>query len=748
MIIPAPFALVDTEFDNSTEMALLLNSVAGYATLTYGPCFPGPGNVTNYTPTGLVNDSTAYTATVTIDADGTPHTQVVSVVGSAAQTFANLLTEIQTDLGVYATVTLVGSDIIITSATTGVLSSVVVSGAVVTSGSFVVGTTYKIVSVGTTDFTAIGAGSSIVGVTFVATGVGSGTGTASANADTHPLFHSVKGGPIFVPAGSFVVGISYRITTVGTTDFTAIGASNSTVGVIFTATGVGSGTGAASGVLSATYAFGIEASASTSVRGGTNYVVWGDLDGGTQANISSTVTAFLAATTANTNVSWTSGTDVLAFTPVYPDTTVRLNTDTGLTLDPTIPYDLNLTIDGVATKVILDLKVPYATNNPVTFSQLLQSLKLALVAIADVTFTQGAIGTLTITSKSVGTGSTVAIAAGSSHDLIAALAAFAPANGPLAGFEKVTMLGAGVAATDYATTTGSPTTYYFKVATDGGAAVEYPVAISGNISFTALAALLDTAWTGGTVAFDDTGDHFVFTSGTTGPTSTVVVTAGTTGAGDIFTRVNTDNATVTGFTYDASVAGVGGGAGVNGTTNVTFPNTKILPSGNENNVTSTGIVTLGIVVGGASYTNGTYTNVPLTGGTGTGAQATVVVAGTVVSTVTLTAAGIGYTTGNTLSALAANIGGTGSGFTIPVANAAVGSKAFANWKDVMQLWPSPTGYGAMWTASTSANTFRQFAPSAKGRVVRTAVYYNGSNWVYFNSGATLGGAVAPPELIV
>ena len=46
-------------------------------------------------------------------------------------------------------------------------------------------------------------------------------------------------------AGSFTVGSSYTITSVGTTSFTSIGASANTVGVIFTATGVGSGTGTA-----------------------------------------------------------------------------------------------------------------------------------------------------------------------------------------------------------------------------------------------------------------------------------------------------------------------------------------------------------------------------------------------------------------------------------------------------------------------------------------------------------------------
>ena len=79
------------------------------------------------------------------------------------------------------------------------------------------------------------------------------------------------------------------------------------------------------------------------------------------------------------------------------------------------------------------------------------------------------------------------------------------------------------------------------------------------------------------------------------------------------------------------------------------------------------ILTLNTLVGGTTYTNGTYTNVTLTGGSGSGAKATIVVSGTVVTTVTLTSAGNGYAIGDTLSATAASIGGTGSGFSIKVA---------------------------------------------------------------------------------
>lgn len=52
----------------------------------------------------------------------------------------------------------------------------------VTAGSFVAGLSYTIASVGTTDFTLIGASANTVGVTFKATGAGTGTGTATLNA--------------------------------------------------------------------------------------------------------------------------------------------------------------------------------------------------------------------------------------------------------------------------------------------------------------------------------------------------------------------------------------------------------------------------------------------------------------------------------------------------------------------------------------------------------------------------------------
>ena len=53
--------------------------------------------------------------------------------------------------------------------------------------------------------------------------------------------------PASTAATALVAGTTYQILTVGTTDFTLVGASSNTVGVIFTATGAGTGTGTVSG---------------------------------------------------------------------------------------------------------------------------------------------------------------------------------------------------------------------------------------------------------------------------------------------------------------------------------------------------------------------------------------------------------------------------------------------------------------------------------------------------------------------
>jgi hypothetical protein len=80
------------------------------------------------------------------------------------------------------------------------------------------------------------------------------------------------------------------------------------------------------------------------------------------------------------------------------------------------------------------------------------------------------------------------------------------------------------------------------------------------------------------------------------------------------------------------------------------------------------ITSLGTITGGSGYINGTYFNVPLTGGSGIYAYATIKVSGNAVNTVTLISGGSLYAVGDILTTANTNIGGTGTGFSIPVTN--------------------------------------------------------------------------------
>ena len=81
-----------------------------------------------------------------------------------------------------------------------------------------------------------------------------------------------------------------------------------------------------------------------------------------------------------------------------------------------------------------------------------------------------------------------------------------------------------------------------------------------------------------------------------------------------------------------------------------------------------GIAGFGTIVGGSGYTNGTYENVALTGGDGLNGTATITVSGGSVTAVTLVNPGFLYLIGNSLSVATSTIGGTGSGFSVPVSN--------------------------------------------------------------------------------
>jgi hypothetical protein len=90
------------------------------------------------------------------------------------------------------------------------------------------------------DYSLIEAGPLTTGDRFI---VAAEHGTAQGILDGSLGQIDIGGDDATVAAGAFVIGDTYRITTVGTTDFTLIGASANTIGVSFVATGVGAGTG-------------------------------------------------------------------------------------------------------------------------------------------------------------------------------------------------------------------------------------------------------------------------------------------------------------------------------------------------------------------------------------------------------------------------------------------------------------------------------------------------------------------------
>lgn len=111
--------------------------------------------------------------------------------------------------------------------------------------------------------------------------------------------------------------------------------------------------------------------------------------------------------------------------------------------------------------------------------------------------------------------------------------------------------------------------------------------------------------------------------------------------------------------------------------------------------TGTGMVgLLGPITGGTLYTTGTYGGVALTGGLGSGATANITVAGGAVTAVTILNPGIQYIVGDVLSAPAASIGGTGSGFSVSVSSITINNSLAAgtvgyyipNTNTVKQTW--------------------------------------------------------------
>ena len=96
-----------------------------------------------------------------------------------------------------------------------------------------------------------------------------------------------------------------------------------------------------------------------------------------------------------------------------------------------------------------------------------------------------------------------------------------------------------------------------------------------------------------------------------------------------------------------------------------------------NSIVQAPISSFGVITGGSGYTNGVYYNVYLTGGSGTTAVADITISGGKVVEVLIRSGGCLYKVGDVVSASVSDIGGTGTGFSVPVT--AVTNAAGTSW---------------------------------------------------------------------
>jgi hypothetical protein len=93
-------------------------------------------------------------------------------------------------------------------------------GEAITAGGFTTGLTYVIRTIGSTDFTLIGAASNTVGLEFVATGVGAGTGTAvlEVSCVEYDISATAIVGGVVILSGTTAAGAGSKGSTTGDID--------------------------------------------------------------------------------------------------------------------------------------------------------------------------------------------------------------------------------------------------------------------------------------------------------------------------------------------------------------------------------------------------------------------------------------------------------------------------------------------------------------------------------------------------
>ena len=309
--------------------------------------------------------------------------------------------------------------------------------------------------------------------------------------------------------------------------------------------------------------------------------------------------------------------------------------------------------------------------------------------------------TATIVTQNAGTGSARTLAIGQDlyvNTVRVGLGGGSASTATAVGYQA---LNANVSGGAYKTAVGYQALLKDTVATGSweSSAFGY-LALSSNISGIQNNAFGSNALKSNTGSYNTAFGHYALSANTSANQNTgfgaSVLSNNTTGATNLGFGYNALNANITG----SSNVGIGGNTldyNISGSSSVAVGAfalhqnttvgslTAVGASALQNNTTN--VATLGSITGGSSYTNGTYTGVVMTLSSGSSAitypTATIVVAGGAVTTVTITSAGVGFKdTTTVLTAPAASIGGTGSGFSVPVAtlqsgtgNVAVGYQA-------------------------------------------------------------------------
>jgi hypothetical protein len=239
-----------------SSTARTLATAQTYTDATYAPTFAV------YSPISSTTGGSGSAATFTVARKGTKYTAVNIFAAGTRYARLDTVTITGTSLGGASPANNITLTITAVNSTTGAITAF--------------------------EYTGVGAGGR-----FVAVASGSRTTNTSVNGTSWSEnllslpstsnWTSVAAGKLTVveTAGTFVVGRSYRITSLGNTVYTSIGAAANLVGTYFVATGAGSGSGTATPVANHLVAISSSTTVNAySVDGGVTWTAGGSLPGG------------------------------------------------------------------------------------------------------------------------------------------------------------------------------------------------------------------------------------------------------------------------------------------------------------------------------------------------------------------------------------------------------------------------------------------------------------------------------------